>query len=151
MSPLSSAYGAVPTPRKKVWAVKVPAAPTGLMFYPLTCYAPDKAGDTVRTLDGLYGPNDKPSTQLTDQKSRCCSLTCCFYLLTVFSELSDTRLSASETRFSQDSFAFFHSRRSHSTSHPRKPFIMWSTWICWDLGPCGWPRRAPGSWNSSAV
>lgn len=70
MSPLSSAYRTVPPPRNKVSAVKFPAAPTGLMFHPLTRYAPDKAGDTVRRLDALYQPNGKPSTQLTDQQSR---------------------------------------------------------------------------------
>lgn len=53
----------------------------------------------------------------------CCSPTYCFYLLTFFSKLSDTSLSASETRFFQDSFALFHSLRSHSTFHPRKHLL----------------------------
>lgn len=37
---------------------------------PLNLLCSNKAGDTLRRLDVLYWPNGKPSTQLTDQKSR---------------------------------------------------------------------------------
>lgn len=53
MNLLSSAYKVMPPPRHEVWAVKFPAASTGLICYRLAWYVPVKTGNAVERLNAL--------------------------------------------------------------------------------------------------